>query len=67
MNHSASERLSLWNTERWPSGLRRTPGKRVSRKGSRVRIPVSPQDLKVLFIVNRTVIKGKYLIRVLVQ
>ena len=28
--------------ERWPSGLRRTLGKRVYRKVSRVRIPVSP-------------------------
>ena len=30
--------------ERWPSGLRRTPGKRVYRKVTRVRIPVSPQE-----------------------
>ena len=30
--------------ERWPSGLRRTPGKRVHRKVSGVRIPVSPPD-----------------------
>lgn|GEM_PF-3081013 len=28
--------------ERWPSGLRRTPGKRVERKLSGVRIPVAP-------------------------
>ena len=30
--------------ERWPSGLRRTPGKRVHRKVSGVRIPVSPPE-----------------------
>jgi hypothetical protein len=30
--------------ERWPSGLRRTPGERVTAKsGTRVRIPLSPQ------------------------
>ncbi len=32
--------------ESWPSGLRRTPGKRVSREGSRVRIPYSPLGRK---------------------
>ena len=28
--------------ERWPSGLRRTPGKRVGGNASGVRIPVFP-------------------------
>lgn len=31
--------------EGWPSGLRRTPGKRVHRKVSRVRIPLPPPHL----------------------
>jgi hypothetical protein len=32
--------------ERWPSGLRRTPGERVTAKsGTRVRIPLSPQGI----------------------
>ncbi len=34
--------------ERWPSGLRRTPGKRVGGNPSRVRIPVSPQQLFII-------------------
>ena len=36
------ELRSSKNTVRWPSGRRRTPGKCVSRKASRVRIPLSP-------------------------
>ena len=35
---------AAWTMERWPSGLRRTPGKRVHRKVSGVRIPVSPPE-----------------------
>ena len=31
--------------ERWPSGLRRTPGKRVGGNASGVRISLSPPDL----------------------
>ena len=36
--------------ERWPSGLRRTLGKRVySKRVTRVRIPVSPQQKQPAF------------------
>jgi biopolymer transport protein ExbB len=35
--------------ERWPSGLRRTLGKRVGSNVSRVRIPVSPQVLQFIY------------------
>jgi hypothetical protein len=34
----------LTDRERWPSGLRRTLGKRVYRKVPWVRIPLSPPD-----------------------
>ena len=35
--------------EGWPSGLRRTPGKRVHRKVSGVRIPLPPPPYAIGF------------------
>ena len=37
--------MLIFNSERWPSGLRRTPGKRVHRKVSGVRIPPPPPNI----------------------
>ena len=36
--------------EGWPSGLRRTPGKRVHRKVSGVRIPLPPPICNILIL-----------------
>ena len=46
----SDQQFHMMESERWPSGLRRTPGKRVERKLSRVRIPSSPPFYDKLFI-----------------
>ena len=42
--------VALTDRERWPSGLRRTLGKRVYRKVPWVRIPLSPPSLQTKYL-----------------
>src|ERR1700691_533809 len=52
LSSGAGTAMALTDRERWPSGLRRTLGKRVYRKVPWVRIPLSPPENYISLTLN---------------